>query len=177
MSDGRTGAHSAARNETPRQRDDRNFVELLQELRVVQTGVQILFAFLLTIVFTERFPELHAYEKGVYVTTFLLAVLTAVLFTAPAALHRWLFRRDAKRLVVEVSSRLAAVGLGALSLTLAGAVLLVTSLVLGRAWGAVVCGLTVVACAVTWAGVPWALRYLTERRRTPAPPGSEDPGR
>jgi hypothetical protein len=77
-----------ARNETPLERADRNFVELLQELRVTQTGVQILFAFLLSLAFTSRFPELDTVQRTVYVTTLLCAVLAATLFTAPAALHR-----------------------------------------------------------------------------------------
>lgn len=117
------------RNETPLERDDRNFSELLQELRVIQTGVQILFAFLLTLAFTPRFPGLDAVQRGTYMATLLLAVLAAVLFTAPAALHRALFRRGAKRKIVDVSSRLAAAGLAVLALALTGAVLLVESLV------------------------------------------------
>lgn len=77
-----------ARHETALERDDRNFVELLQELRVTQTGVQILFAFLLTLAFTQRFTELDSLQRGTYVTTLLLSVAAAVLLTAPAAVHR-----------------------------------------------------------------------------------------
>lgn len=71
------------RNETPLERADRNFGELLQELRVIQTGVQFLFAFLLTLAFTSRFPELDTVQRTTYVTTLLLTVIAAALFTAP----------------------------------------------------------------------------------------------
>ncbi|RLL65614.1 DUF6328 family protein [Streptomyces sp. Z26] len=152
------GTPNAARNETPYEQADRNFAELLQELRVTQTGVQILFAFLLTLAFTERFPDLDAYQRGTYLTTLLLAVLAAALFTAPAALHRTLFGRGAKRLIVDVSSRLAAYGLAVLALALAGAVTLVVDVVLGRAAGALTGGLALLTCAGLWAVLPWALR-------------------
>ncbi|WP_237318492.1 DUF6328 family protein [Streptomyces sp. JJ36] len=155
------------RNETPLQRDDRNFLELLQELRVIQMGVQILFAFLLTLAFTARFPELDAVQRGTYITTLLLAVVAAILFTAPAALHRALFRRGAKRLIVDVSSRFAAYGLGVLALALAGAVMLVVDVVLGRTTGVVVAVSALLLAAAVWAGLPLALRRgLTGRDRT-----------
>src|ERR1700754_1671970 len=88
--------NTAHRGEWPLERADRNFAELLQELRVTQTGVQILFAFLLTLAFAARFPSLDDTQRGVYVGTLLLAVLATALFLAPAALHRSLFRRHAK---------------------------------------------------------------------------------
>ncbi|MEO3850534.1 DUF6328 family protein [Streptomyces sp. B8F3] len=153
-----------ARRETALERDDRNFVELLQELRVTQTGVQILFAFLLTLAFTQRFTELDALQRGTYVTTLLLSVAAAVLFTAPAAVHRGLFRRRAKRRIVDVSSRLAAAGLGVLALALTGAVLLVVDVVLGRAAGVAAGASVLVFTAVLWAALPWGLsRSLTAR--------------
>lgn len=152
-----------ARNETPLEKDDRNFSELLQELRVIQTGVQILFAFLLTLAFTPRFPDLDAVQRGTYVSTLLLAVLSAVVFTAPAALHRGLFRRGVKRRIVEVSSRLAGIGLGVLALSLTGAVLLVTDVVLGRGAGLCVAAAALVVCVLLWAGMPWVIRRRIDR--------------
>lgn len=158
------------RGETPLQRDDRNFLELLQELRVIQTGVQILFAFLLTLAFTARFPELDPVQRGTYIATLLLSVLTAILFTAPAALHRALFRRGAKRLIVDVSSRLAALGLCVLALALTGAVMLVVDVVLGRTAGISVAAVVLAVCAGVWAVLPLTLRRvrLGERGRPPA---------
>lgn len=122
-----------ARNETPLERADRNFGELLQELRVTQTGVQILFAFLLTLAFTPRFPSLDTVQRTTYVVTLLLAVLAAALFTAPAALHRSLFQKGAKPRIVQVSSRLATLGMGVLVLAFTGSVLLVVDVTTGRA--------------------------------------------
>lgn len=153
------------RRETPLERDDRNFTELLQEVRVVQTGVQILFAFLLTLAFTQRFTDLDRVQRGTYVTTLLLAVVAAILFTAPAALHRALFRKGAKRMLVDVSSRLAAIGLAVLALALTGAVLLVVDVVLGRAAGIAVAAGVLALCAAVWVLLP-----LGMRRRAPGAP-------
>ncbi|MEV6109997.1 DUF6328 family protein [Streptomyces sp. NPDC051940] len=148
------------RNETLLERDDRNFHELLQELRVTQTGVQILFAFLLTLAFTPRFVVLDTVQRATYVTTLLLAVATAVLLTAPAAVHRGLFRRGAKHTVVEVSALLSATGLAALALSFGGAVLLVVDVVFGRAAGVVASAGAVGLCACLW----WLLPMLLRRR-------------
>ncbi|MFD9910671.1 DUF6328 family protein [Streptomyces sp. NPDC059063] len=151
------GADAQARNETPLERADRNFSELLQELRVTQTGVQILFAFLLTLAFTPRFPSLDTVQRATYVTTLLLAVLSAALFTAPAALHRALFGQGAKPLVVRVSSRLAGVGLGVLVLALAGSVLLVVDVAANRT-GGILAGLgTLLVCGGLWGALPRTL--------------------
>src|SRR4051812_4239749 len=111
MSDSESRPGGPDRRETPLERADRNFSELLQELRVTQTGVQILFAFLLALAFTARFPSLDDVQRATYVTTLLLAVVAAALFMAPAALHRSLFRKRAKPQIVRVSSRLALFGM------------------------------------------------------------------
>ncbi|MGW0845820.1 DUF6328 family protein [Streptomyces sp. NPDC002787] len=143
-----------ARNETPLERADRNFAELLQELRVTQTGVQILFAFLLTLAFTPRFPDLDSVQRATYVTTLLLAVLAATLFTAPAALHRLLFQQNAKPTIVQVSSRLATVGLGVLMPAFAGSVMLVVDVTLGRTAGIIAGVGTLLGCLFLWAVLP-----------------------
>ncbi|MFG3153264.1 DUF6328 family protein [Streptomyces sp. NPDC048219] len=148
-----------ARNETPLERADRNFVELLQELRVTRTGVQILFAFLLSLAFTSRFPELDTVRRTVYVTTLLFAVLAATLFTAPAALHRSLFQRGAKARMVRVSSRLATAGLGVLVFAFTGSVMLVVDVTTGRAGGAAAGAATLMVCLGLW----WLLPRLVRR--------------
>ncbi|WP_461029631.1 DUF6328 family protein [Streptomyces sparsus] len=155
------------RHETPLERDDRNFVELLQELRVIQTGVQILFAFLLTLAFTSRFPDLDSFQRGTYIATLLLAALTVIIFTAPAVLHRSLFRRGAKRRVVEVSSTLAQVGLVVLSASLTGAVLLVVDVVMGRPQGRLAAGAMVLACVALWLLLPWEVGRRHRRNGRP----------
>ncbi len=101
-----------------------------------------------------------------------------VLFTAPAALHRALFRRGVKRLLVEVSSRLAAAGLVVLSLTLTGAVLLVADVVLGRTAGITVGACVLAFCAVMWALLPLGIRrFRTGGRTAGRPPGPSAGGR
>src|SRR3954453_3480738 len=84
------------RTETANQRADRNWNELLQELRVTQTGTQILTGFLLTIPFQQRFAKLDSYQENLYLVLVLLAVPATILFVAPVALHRVLFRRRMK---------------------------------------------------------------------------------
>lgn len=173
MADERT---RPARNETPLERADRNFSELLQELRVTQTGVQILFAFLLTLAFTPRFPDLDSVQRATYVVTLLLAVLAATLFTAPAALHRSLFQQNAKPVIVQVSSRLATAGLIVLMPAFTGSVLLVVDVTLGRKAGIAAGAGTFLICLLLWAVLPKLVGRLSdrddsttrERPRTPA---------
>ncbi|CAM5639342.1 Amine oxidase OS=Streptomyces alboniger OX=132473 GN=CP975_31615 PE=4 SV=1 [Streptomyces alboniger] len=157
-----------ARNETPLERADRNFSELLQELRVTQTGVQILFAFLLSLAFTTRFPSLDAVQRGTYVTTLLLTVAAAALFTAPAALHRSLFQQRAKPLIVRVSSRLAAIGLAVLMLALTGSVLLVVDVTVGRAEGVAAGAGALAVCVGLWGVLPRLVRRSGPRAETAA---------
>ncbi|GGS85979.1 DUF6328 family protein [Streptomyces violaceus] len=147
-----------ARGETPLQRADRNFVELLQELRVTQTGVQILFAFLLSLAFTSRFSSLDTAQRVTYVSTLLLAVLAAALFTAPAALHRSLFQQGAKPRIVQVSSRLATTGLIVLVFAFSGSVLLVVDVTTGRAGGIAAGAATFLVCVGLWGLLPRLVR-------------------
>jgi hypothetical protein len=147
-----------ARNETPLQRADRNFVELLQELRVTQTGVQILFAFLLSLAFTSRFGDLDTVQRVTYVITLLLAVLAAALFTAPAALHRSLFQQGAKPRTVQVSSRLATTGLSVLVFAFSGSVLLVVDVTTGRTGGIAAGAATFLVCVGLWGVLPRLVR-------------------
>jgi len=87
---------TSLRAETQKQRWDRNFADLLQESRVAQTGVQILFAFLLTLPFSNGFPRTTAFQKDVYVVALLSAAFSAALIIAPVAFHRALFRQGRK---------------------------------------------------------------------------------
>src|SRR3954451_10011864 len=111
---GRTGAFMnptleriglEGRSETALERCDRNLVELLQEVRVAQTGVQILFAFLLAAPLTPRFPQLTEFQKLTYFATLLAAGGAAILLIAPTAYHRILFRLGDKEHLVVVANR------------------------------------------------------------------------
>jgi Family of unknown function (DUF6328) len=116
------------RNETELERCDRNLVELMQEVRVVQTGVQVLFAFLLTAPLAPRFPELSEFQKLTYFATLLAAGAAAVLLIAPTAYHRILFRLGDKEHLVTVANRFTLAGLASVALSMVGALLLVTDL-------------------------------------------------
>src|SRR4051795_1046016 len=120
-----------ARAETPMQRLDRNWADLLQELRVLQTGVQLLTGFLLTLPFQSRFDQLSTLQSVVYLLTVSLAVAATGCLIAPVSLHRILFRRHARAVLVMKSHRLAVVGMLLLAGAIIGAVLLVFDVVAG----------------------------------------------
>ena len=120
----------SGRDETELERWDRNFTELLQELRVAQTGVQILFAFLLTLPFTNRFTQATETDRGVYVGTLVAAAAATALLIAPVSYHRLVFRKGRKPQLVQTGSTLAMLGLGCLLLAMLGAVFVVVDVVL-----------------------------------------------
>ena len=153
-----SGSRADGRGEGPLQRADRNMIELLQELRVAQTGVQILFAFLLTLSFTERFGSINEVQRWTYIVTLLCSVLTAGLFVAPAAVHRVTFRRGVKAETVQLGHQVFTFGLGALALTLTGSVLLVLDVVVGRAAAVSVIAALAAVFVALWLGLPLWLR-------------------
>jgi hypothetical protein len=148
------------RDETDVERLDRNLSELLQELRVAQTGVQVLFAFLLVLPFNNRFTEISDYQRGVYFATLLFAAAATLLFIAPSAHHRVLFRLQDKRHVVFLANSLALAGTACLALAMTGAILLITSFLFGTATGVAVAAATLLAFGFVWYAVP------LRRRRT-----------
>jgi uncharacterized protein DUF6328 len=119
------------RGETPLQRADRAYGEILQEVRVAQTGVQILFAFLLTLAFTARFRSITHFQREIYVVTLMLAAAAAALLIAPAAYHRVVYRRRLKQHLAQVASMLALAGLVLLLLAMISALLLILDVVTG----------------------------------------------
>jgi Family of unknown function (DUF6328) len=153
------------RHETDAQRLDRNYAELLQELRVAQTGVQILFAFLLTIAFQQRFTMLSSVLRGLYVGTLLCSAIAAALFIAPVAVHRVVFRRHLKQELVGWTGRLAAFGLVFLALAVLGSVLLIVDVVSGPVAAWILTAL--LACVFAWLWYLLPYRWLTEHARLP----------
>ncbi len=123
------------RNETADERMDRNWAELLQELRVLQTGVQILAGFLLTLPFQSRFAELDDYQVGLYLTNVALAALTTATILLPVSVHRRLFRKRMKATLVTSASRIAKVSLAGIGLLSAGTTALIFDVTAGRAAG------------------------------------------
>jgi hypothetical protein len=139
------------REETPDERADRNWNELLQELRVSQTGVQLLAGFLVTIPFQSRFDELDAFQRGWYVGLLALALTTVGVMLAPVAIHRRVFQEGAKPELVRAGHRLTQVALGLIGVLLGGSAFLVVDMVYDRtaaAAGAVVSILVLVGLLV-----------------------------
>src|SRR3954451_559653 len=115
----------APREETEKERLDRNLTELLNELRVALPGVQVLFAFLLGVPFTQRFTALAQYQEDIFYATLMCAAAATAFLIAPSAHHRILFRMREKRHVVFLANRFAIVGLAFLALAMTGVVLLI----------------------------------------------------
>ncbi|GAA1481029.1 DUF6328 family protein [Gordonia sinesedis] len=147
------------RSETPTERLDRNWAALLQELRVVQTGVQILTGFLLTLPFQSRFADAPDWLRTVYLITVACAVPASILLAAPVALHRLLFRRHRLDEVVGHAHRLAFGGLLLLGLSLCGSVVVVFGATAGPTAAAVAGAITLVLVATFWVAIPMSVRY------------------
>ncbi|HEV2086929.1 MAG TPA: DUF6328 family protein [Cryptosporangiaceae bacterium] len=159
----RSGSSDLGRNETELERLDRNFSELLQELRVAQAGVQILFAFLLAVAFTERFARVaDDFVHTVYVVTVVCALGSVGFLIAPVAYHRQAFRRHMKREVVATANRLAQAGLAFLAVALAGALLLILEVTLGRTTALFGAAVALVWLLAWWFAIPMA-RVRQER--------------
>ncbi|MGK9149363.1 sodium:proton antiporter [Plantibacter flavus] len=151
------------RDETPNERSDRNWSELLQEFRVLQTGTQILAGFLLTLPFQPRFTELTAFDHALYLVLVLLAVGVTLLALAPVILHRLVFARREKPELVRAASGVLLVCLAAASVLFAGIVLFVFDFVLAPPAGIWAgSGVAVVVVAI-WVVGPRLLRGARDR--------------
>ncbi len=150
------------RDETEQERNDRNWGEIMQELRVIQTGTQILTGFLLTLPFQARFATLNTYEVVTYLVLVAMAVITTLLALSPVALHRALFRHSAKGNMVLLANRVLQVAIIAVALTLTGTVMLIIDVVVGRAAGIIVGGITLAVLASAWFAIPVIMRRRWE---------------
>ncbi|WP_031073952.1 DUF6328 family protein [Streptomyces sp. NRRL WC-3742] len=164
-----TGAKDSARprDETPEERADRLWNEMLQEVRVCQTGAQILFGFLISVAFTPRFAALASFDKDLYLATVVLGAVATGTLVAPVAFHRLLAGRGMKPELVKVAGHLISTGLVLLALTIAGALLLLLRTASAdppAAWA-------LTAAVVTWFALCWlvlpglVLRRAEKRRR------------
>jgi hypothetical protein len=149
---------AVSRGETVDQVLDRNLAELLQEMRVAITGVQILFAFLLSLAFTQRFGELDGFDLTVYTVALMSTALATLVLIAPVSFHRIVFRRRQKAALVVAADRLLVVGLAALIPAISSAVLLILDVALGRGPAIVGCALTASVGLLTWYALPFAIR-------------------
>lgn len=152
----RPAHHQDGRDESVNERMDRNWNELLQELRVTQTGTQILTGFLLAVAFQPRFTELDRYQLAVYCVLVALAVLITVLALAPVGLHRRMFRRGRKPMLVQAGHTILTIALIGVAVLLSGTVLLIFDWTVGRAAG-IAAGAVVAFTAVAVAVLPQLL--------------------
>ena len=155
---------TTARSETETERLDRNWLSLLQELRVVQTGVQLLTGFLLTLPFQPRFDVLDTTMRVVYLTTVGCSVGATVLLEAPVGMHRLLFRRHRIQFLVSAADRLAFAGLLLMGVALTGVTVIIFGAVAGATAGAIAG-----ACAVFAQLSFWVLLPLWVRHEAPPP--------
>ncbi|MGF7238860.1 MAG: DUF6328 family protein [Frankia sp.] len=167
-SDPDRGSAAQARGETEAERIDRNWGELLQELRVAQTGVQLLTAFLLSLPFQQRFTTLSDHQRWLYLVVVLLSVAATGLLVMPVSIHRAVFRRREKEILVQVASRVAQAGLALLALAISGVVALIFDVVEGQPASITAGAATFTVLAVLWAAVPTVVRLRGPRT---------DPGR
>ena len=126
-----TGSRDVGNEETEKERVDRELIELLNELRVALPGVQVLFAFLLTIPFSSRYEVLTEGQHRLYFLTFLATFVATVFLTAPTAYHRLRFREGDKARMLRTANRFAIAGLVALAIALSCAAILITDVVFG----------------------------------------------
>jgi len=141
--------------ESEKQRWDRNFADLLQELRVAQAGVQILFAFLLTLPFSSGFPNTTGYQKDVYVVALMSAAFATAMIISPVAFHRALFRQGRKPELVRYAHRMATGGLGFMLVSMVASVLLITDYLLNIWAAAVLTAISAGFLLMFWVAIPW----------------------
>ncbi len=142
------------KEEDEKQRRDRELIELLNELRVALPGVQVLFAFLLIVPFSQRFSTVTPLQRYVYLATLLCAAVSAVLLIAPSSHHRLLWRQHAKEDTLVAANRLTIGGLAVLALAMTGAVFVITDVLFGDVLSAVAAAGLGAAFVWFWYGQP-----------------------
>lgn len=144
----------STQQESERDRLARNLNELLQELRVAQSGVQILFGFLLTVAFTQRYASADSFVHGLHLTAVVLAVAATALLSATVAWHRLLFRRRQREEIVRSANWMALAGLGFVAGAMTATLGLVVDVALGHGWAIVVAGVAGLAFVLLWFVLP-----------------------
>jgi hypothetical protein len=150
------------RDETEKERVDRNLQEMLGELRVALPGVQVLFAFLLVVPFNQGWADITSFQKTLYLVTLLLTAASTICLIAPTVHHRIEFRKQQKDDIVKSGNRIVIVGLTLLALAMTGAVLLVTDVIYDAGTTIAVAAGAALAFGVLWYLVP--LRRLAADR-------------
>ncbi len=146
------------RDETEHEREDRNLIELLQELRVAGLGIQVLFGFLLSLPFTSRFAQLSLAQRDLYVGIVLLSALATALLLGPVAYHRLVFRLQQKEPLIRAANTMAICGLAAVGLAVSATVLLLVSYVLSGVPAVVISACTLIVFSGLWFALPLSRR-------------------
>lgn len=154
MSDGGSETAGPQPGESPKERVDRELIELLNGLRVILPGVQVLLAFLLTVPFSSGFPKASDFERGVYFVTVLLTVAAIAALTMPAAYHRIRFREGDKERMLITSNGFAIGGLVLLALAMASVVFLIADVLFGSGVATIVAVVVVGILGGAWFAVP-----------------------
>lgn len=149
----------AGRSRENSSRLNRELIELLNELRVALPGVQVLFAFLLTVPFTQRFAAVTEFQKYTYFVTLMLTTAACVFLIAPSSYHRLSFREGAKADIVKDGNKLSLIGLALLALAMTGVVMLISDLLFNVGTVMVITMFTAMAFAAVW----WVLPQFRNR--------------
>jgi uncharacterized membrane protein (DUF4010 family) len=152
----------ADRDESPKERHNRELIELLNELRVALPGVQVLFAFLLAVPFAQGWKDVSAFQKDVFAVAFLGAGVSSALLIAPSPLHRVGWRISDKEKIVAISNHLTIAGLAALAVAITASVLLVTDYVFSRSVAVAVTILIAMLFVAVWGVLAVYLRARGE---------------
>ena len=145
---------SDGRDETPNERSDRNWSDILQELRVALTGTQLIGGFLLAVAFQPRFDELDGYQLTLYLVLVSLAGLATVIGLAPVTLHRTLFRHQVKERVVRTGNRLLIAHLAVVALLVLGVTSLIFDFAVSRAAGVIALVVGAIVLVLLWIVLP-----------------------
>ena len=159
------GDRLPVRDELPTERLDRNSAELMAQLRVAGTGIQVLLAFLLVVPFNARWSQATAFDRYVYFVTLLCMAAAAVLLIAPSVHHRVLFRHGEKRYLVAMGNRLAIIAMALVTVGLTGILLLISNVLFGGVAAAIVAVVALVGVATLWFGVPLHQSHRESRER------------
>ncbi|MFS0852628.1 DUF6328 family protein [Microbacterium sp. 179-I 3D4 NHS] len=156
------------RDETANERADRNWDELLQELRVMQTGTQILTGFLLAVAFQPRFEDMDEFQRDLYVVLVALAALATILALAPVGMHRAFFGRRRKPELVRVAARIVKIDLVVIGALTAGVTTLIIDFTVDRAAGIVALISSLIAVLALWLVLPRVIRRAERPGRVPS---------
>jgi energy-converting hydrogenase Eha subunit H len=150
-------------DESNEDRYNRELIELLNELRVALPGVQVLFAFLLVVPFSNGFPKLSPFDRDIYFVAFIATAVSTILLIAPSSYHRLRWRQHDKERMLVVSNALTIAGLAALAVAITATVFMVTDFVFHRIWAAVFTAIVAGLFLVFWYGLPLAAAIRDRR--------------